>query len=223
MTKNMSQQELERMNDLSQYYRFEQLSFTEQQWVLAFITQNEYDEIVRFNALFQYEYSPKTSIEASESIKQKLDSAFGNASIERKSILNVVSVYKWVAVAVIFLTIGYAIQFIIPFHRQTTTNTAGIIRDTVQLVTYIQSPTSVVAANIASHHIQHTLSQGKQHITMTNIVLDTIPKLFTRQPIELANFNHQNASKIIQQALNEKSGNSLFCDTVLREMLVVFN
>lgn len=220
MNNNISTQDMEKLNFLTQHYHFNELTAEEKKWVLNIVKAEEYNDLRYFYTNIPKTDLHKATIEPSIEIKRRLEKSFDAMSKNNTTAIKISHLYKWTAVIILCLCVGYLIQFVSPFHRQTEHIATNILKDTVQLATYVQSPSAAVIMSVTTKHIQ-TKTSHNHTVTLANVVIDTIPQLFKNSRTESDNFTKINATQIIQQALKEKNGNSLLGDTVLKEMLVI--
>ncbi|MGC3978474.1 MAG: hypothetical protein QM751_09770 [Paludibacteraceae bacterium] len=121
----------------------DQLTAKENQWASALVTDAEYDHL--FYLYKNISGKKSEQIEPQAVTKTKLDKSFiqlrkrkyPTTFMSRK-----VSVYQSIAVAIVCLIVGYWTSFAISNFQNSHSNTPGIVRDTVQIIKYVQDSTA---------------------------------------------------------------------------------
>lgn len=215
---NIAIQNFERLEALANSKSFNQLTPEEKEWILCFQTEKEYNAISNF-----YEHTTIkrgfNEIEPQKSTKSKLDDTFGLIKKRSKPIyLKKIPFYQSVAAAVVCLIAGFWIHFSVGKTNDSHKIAQELVRDTIQVIQYIQSPSVYFPLTVAQNQL---LSQAGLRV-MNNekdLFVDTLYHVTGN--VFVTDKKHREAVKQLFQKNIPTNDKNLYADTLLKKMLIV--
>ena len=215
---NIITHEFEKFERLLKNKKINQLTQDEKQFALSVVSEQEYETMSAFYANVNNK-SIFTEIEPQISTKTKLNNSFNTSKNRILPIyLRKIPFYQTAAVALICMTVGFWVNFSVGKLNDSNKTAQNIVRDTIQVIQYMQSPSVYLPLTIAQNQI---LSQAGLKVINNekDLFVDTLYHVTNN--VFVTNKNQRTSVQKLFQKSAPNNDKNLYADTLLKKMLIV--
>ena len=217
--KEVSSNNFDKLEKLLRSKQFSELLSDDRQWVLQFLSEDEYGEMAAFYNILAGNAAQLGDIEPSTSSKRKLNAAFEKSCSRKKHKFFSLRVpaYQSIAACVIFFMLGLGTQFFIRPEAIGVKNPETVVQNMMTQ----EEPGESTEISHEKNFETKTQDSDKKQIQSKS--LKNLPTAITHDDLMQENHETTNLKALaehnIQRVQKESSGRSLGSDSVIQILL----